>query len=290
MFMPLLAKAIEEFMSHLVFKRMSNETIRVYRSGLNMFDRFNSGKYNCPTYLEDVTTKDIEEYLEWLQVERQYAVASINRHLNTIRSFCHHAYKKGWVNQDASLGIDSLKREQKERTYLTERELQEFLGAMKHPLIQLAFRTMALTGLRVSECIHLTLDDVDLENDLILVKEGKGKKNRIIPIGKSLKPYLVDYVENWRVDTESDRFFASKRTGTISTVHINRILHETTQRLGWNKKITAHGARHSFASLLVSKNVNIVKISKLLGHADVQTTSIYTHSSQEELSEAVDLL
>lgn len=286
----LLSKATEEFEKFLVAKQRSTETIRGYKNDLTMLERYLSEKYNCPTYVIDLTTEDIEDYLEMLQAERNYAVASVNRNLNSIRSFCHYAYKKKWMKEDVSLHIESLKREQKERTYLTEKELKEFLSAIPHKLIQLAARTMAYTGLRVSECTNLTFDDVDLENDVIYVVEGKGKKDRTVPISKALKPYLVDYVKNWRVETESNRFFATMKTGELSQQYINRVLNETTEQLGWKKKVTAHILRHTFASNLVSKNVNVVKISKLLGHSDLKTTSVYVHSNQKELSEAVDLL
>jgi integrase/recombinase XerD len=286
----LLSVGTERLKQHLIAKQKSQETVRGYSMDLVMLERYLSTNYNCPTYLEDLTEEDIERYLEMLQIQKKYAVASINRHLNSIRAMCQFAFKKGLVSQDVSKDIESLKREQKERTYLNELELQDLLNTIPHRLIQLAVRTMAYSGLRVSECTNLTLDTVDLEHDLIYVIEGKGKKDRTIPISRSLKPYLVDYIENWRVETMSDRFFALKKTGELSQQYINRELHITTKKLDWKKKVTCHILRHSFASNLVAKDVNIVKISKLLGHSDLKTTSIYTHSSRAELSAAVDLL
>lgn len=286
----LVVNATDELLKHMESKNRSKETLRGYGMDLTMVDRFLSGKYNCPVYVDDITENDIEAYLIMLQTEKNYAAASVNRHLNSIRSLCQFAYKKGWVKVDVSKDIESLKREQKERTYLMEDELQQLLSEMSHRLIQLAARTMALSGLRVSECVNLKLEEVDLKNDLIYVIEGKGNKDRTVPIAQSLKPHLVDYLENWRPVMASNRFFATQKTGELSPQYINRVLHETTEKLGWKKKVTCHILRHSFASNLVSKDVNIVKISKLLGHADLKTTSIYTHSSHKELSEAVDLL
>jgi site-specific recombinase XerD len=285
----ILKNGTEEYKINLIVKQKSPETIRGYMNDLTSWDRFLSTKYNCPTYLEDLTTEDIESYLEMLQFEKNYAVASINRNLNSIRSFCQYAYKKGFVKKDVSKDIESLKREQKERNYLTDKELKKFLPAIPHKLIQLAARTMAYSGLRVSEITNLTVENVDLENNLIYVIEGKGKKDRTVPISKVLKPNLVDYVENWRVKTDSKRFFATKKTGELSQQYINRVLKETSEALNW-KKVTAHTLRHSFASNLVAKDVNIAKISKILGHSDLKTTSIYIHLNKKELSKAVDLL
>lgn len=288
--MMLISSFMKPFGEQLRVKQRSPETIRGYLNDITQLDRYLSGRYNCPIYIEDLTTDDIEDYLTMLKDEKGYATASINRNLNSIRSMCQFAYKKGWIRMDVSKEIEPLKREYKERTYLTERELDELLSAIRHPLVALAARTMAFSGLRVSECTNLTLDDVDLENDLIYVIEGKGKKDRTVPIGQSLKPFLVEYVEEWRVDTPSDRFFATKKTGELSQQYINRILHETTGTLGWKKKVTCHILRHSFASLLVSKQADITKVSRILGHNDLKTTMIYVHSSQQEMRDTVDLL
>ncbi|MED0665943.1 tyrosine-type recombinase/integrase [Bacillus badius] len=286
----LLVTVIDELEFHLTVKQRSIETIRGYKLDLLALDRYFVEKTNGPVYVEDLTTEDIESYLETLVMTGKYAVASINRYINSIRVLGQFAYKKGWMETDITKDIESLKGEKKERTYLTEKELIDLFEVIHHPLICLAARTMAFSGLRVSECIHLTLEDVDLENDLIYVIEGKGKKDRTVPISKSLKPYLVDYIDNWRVETTSNRFFATKKTGSLSSQYINRKLHDAVKKLGWKKKVTAHILRHSFASNLVAKDVNIVKVSKLLGHADLKTTSIYTHANHKQLSEAVDLL
>lgn len=285
----LLSTGTDLFKQYLIKKQKSPETVRGYTMDLNQLERYISNKYNCPTYIEDLTEQDIEDYLEMLHVEKNYATASINRHLNSIRSICQFAYKQGWVKEDVSKDIESLKREQKERTHLEMDELEELFPAISHPLIQLATRLMAFTGLRVSECVNLTLDQVDLKKDLIFVVEGKGKKDRTVPISKALKPYLVEYVNHWRVQTDSPYFFATKKTGRLSPQYINRELHDATKRLGWNKVVTAHILRHSFASIVAQKG-SLVNLMKILGHADLKTTSIYLHSSQAQLRETVDLV
>ncbi|KZZ85049.1 tyrosine-type recombinase/integrase [Bacillus sp. SJS] len=286
----LLLKAIELLKQNLIDKGRSKETIRGYIMDITMLDRFLTAKYNCPTYLEDLSEEDIESYLRMLRQEKEYQAASVNRHLNSIRVLCKLAYKKDWLKNDPCRNVEQLKCQRKERTYLSEEELDTLLGAIKHPLVQLAVRTMAYTGLRVSECTSLKLDDVDLTNGIIHVIAGKGNKDRLVPISEGLKPHLVEYVNGWRTQVPSHKFFATKKTGEISHQTINRILHETTYELGWKKKVTCHILRHSFASFLVSKNVNVVKISKLLGHADVRTTSVYMHTNTEELKEAVNLI
>ncbi|UGB30583.1 tyrosine-type recombinase/integrase [Metabacillus sp. B2-18] len=286
----LLNKSIELLKQNLLDKGRSKETIRGYIMDITLLDRFLTEKYNCPTYLEELTEDDIESYLRMLREEKGYQPASINRHLNSIRVLCKFAYKKDLIEKNPSRNVEQLKCQRKERVFLSADELDTLLESIDHRLVQLAVRTMAYTGLRVSECTKLTIDDIDLENDLIHVIAGKGNKDRVVPISGTLKPYLLDYINGWRVNVGSNKFFATKKTGELSHQTINRVLQETTYKLEWKKKVTCHILRHSFASFLVAKNVNVTKISKLLGHADVRTTSVYMHTNTQELKEAVNLL
>ena len=89
---------------------------------------------------------------------------------------------------------------------------------------------------------------------------------------------------------ESEYYFATRLSGTLAATSVARVLRDTTEALGWKKKITAHIIRHSFASNLVKNNVHLVKISKLLGHSSLKTTSIYVHSNLEDLQDAVNTL
>jgi site-specific recombinase XerD len=95
-------------------------------------------------------------------------------------------------------------------------------------------------------------------------------------------------MENWRVT--SDYFFATKNSGSLSKTTVAKVFRDTNQALEWNKNVTAHILRHSFASKLVKNDVHLVKISKLLGHSSLKTTSIYVHSNMDDLKDAVNTL
>ncbi|MBY0054921.1 tyrosine-type recombinase/integrase [Brevibacillus agri] len=286
----LLVHAIQKFLHYLTSLERSEQTTSGYEKDLKLFSRFLEKKYNCSPYLEEVTAADIEDYLLWLKEERNYAPASRARNLYTLRSFFAYAYKKELVARNVALSVENIKTQQKERVYLSEEEVQQLVGAIDHDLIRLVVQVLYLTGLRISECLDLTLDTVDLERKVIHVVAGKGNKDRIIPISDKLLPLLRHYVEHERPDTDSDLFFCTKKTGKLSPVYVNRVLADAVEKLGWKKKVTAHILRHSFASQLVKKEVNLVQIQKLLGHSSLKVTSIYTHSNLEQLSEAVNAL
>lgn len=272
-------------------KGRSKESLRGYMSDLKGFNKYLMKQFNGPVYVEDITTENVEEYLNKRKNEDKLAPASVNRFLNSIRICLEFAVKQKIVAFNAAEDIEPLKVNRAERTHLSLEELNELLEALEHKIIKEACRLMAYTGARVSECTDLTLDDVDFEQNVIRIINGKGGKDRIVPLNAVLKGHLLHYKNNIRPKyIESDKFFATKVSGELSPAYINRRLHQTTKKLGWEKHVTCHILRHTFASQLVSKNVNIVKISKMLGHADVRTTSIYTHSNIDELAEAVNLL
>lgn len=186
--------------------------------------------------------------------------------------------------------MENIKFQQKERNYLTYEEVMELIEAIDHPLIKYIVETLFYTGMRVSECLNLKLEDVDISNNVIHVIEGKGGKNRDIPISKKLNERLTDYLCSYRCNIESDYFFSTQVSGSVTPRYVNYVISNTVKKLGWNKKVSAHTLRHSFASNLVKHNVSLVKIQKLLGHSNLKVTSIYTHSSIDELKDAVNLL
>jgi len=286
----LLKNAVQSFLVYLSSIDRSHETLSGYQKDLMLFMRFLESKYNCDSYIDEVTSNDIEEYLHYLKEVRGYAPASRARSLHTFRSFFAYAYKKELVVRNIALSVERINIQQKERIYLSEEEVEQLVNKIEHSLIRLVVQVLYRTGLRISECLSLTLDNVDFERKVIHVVAGKGNKDRLIPISESLLPLLRDYMENGRPETNSPLFFCTKKTGKLSPVYVNRELAEAVRKLGWKKKVTAHILRHSFASQLVKKDVNLVQIQKLLGHSSLKVTSVYTHTDLEQLSEAVNTL
>jgi len=286
----LLMQAVQSFIQYLSSLDRSQETITGYRKDLILFTRFLEAKYNCESYLDEITAGDIEEFLTYLKDKRNYAPASRGRNLHTLRSFFAYAYNKELIERNIALSVEKIKVQQKERTYLTEEEVNLLIHAIDHSLIRLVVIVLYMTGMRISECLNLTVDNVDIKKRVIHVVAGKGNKDRLIPISKRLAPLLEDYILYQRPETNSPLFFCTKKTGMLSPVYVNRIIAQAVNKLGWRKKVTAHILRHSFASQLVKNDVNLVQIQKLLGHSSLNVTSIYTHTNLDQLSEAIDTL
>ena len=283
----LFIQALEEYREYLKGIDRSKRTVDGYFLDLNFFHKWLQEKYNCPAYLEEITLDDIEDFLRMLKDERNYKPASRRRLSAAIKMFYKFAYKKKLCSEDLASQIESVKVVPKEREYITEEETIDFIGAVSHKVCKIVIYTMFYAGLRVSECVNLRAEDVDLEKRLIKVIQGKGAKNRVVPINAKLLKVFEDY-NKWRVDSE--HFFASEKTGKLSKVRIEAIVRDTRKELGLEKQITPHTFRHGFASHLVKNNANIVSISKLMGHSDIKVTSVYTHAGLEMLEDAVALM
>lgn len=284
-----LEKAIEGFIEHLRSKERSEETTRGYNQVLCDFRRYIEGEMNGLVYLDELTLDSLEGYLSYRKDEGDQPV-SRNRSLYIFRSFYDYLMKRELVERDISQNLEPISYQQKERIHLVADEIDELLAAIEHPLIKVAATTLAYTGLRVSELCNLTLADVDLEKGYIKVIEGKGNKDRTVPINDKLRKILIQYMEKGRPTTRSDRFFATAKTGKLSQQYINRCLKDTTEKLGWEKHVTAHILRHSFASNLVRNNASLPAIQSLLGHSDLRVTSRYIHQNLDQLQDAVNLI
>jgi site-specific recombinase XerD len=284
----LLTDCADRYLIHLQSKNKSLKTIEGYRKDYRYFNTYMEERYNGIIYIDEITSEDLEGYQIFLSFERKLKPRSVNRYISSIRSLLAYAYKKDWVEENVADHIDQVKVPEKERTYLTHEELEELFCAIDQPIVKTAIVTMAYTGLRVSEATSLTLDDVNLKEQTIRCL-GKGNKERLIPVSNKLKPILENYVTYVR-NAHSHYFFATNKTGSLSPVYINRVLQTAAREINLKKKVSAHILRHSFATNLVHKNVNIVDLQRLLGHASLRTTSIYVHTNQNRLKDAVDLL
>lgn len=285
----LFNEALDKFKRYLIVTGKSKETVRSYFFDLRNFSSFLEKKYNCQVYLDEVGTDDIEEYLYYLK-DSNLKNSSRSRNLYTLRSLYNFLYKNKLCEWNTAMGVEPIKVQTKERTFLTPDEVAQLINSIEQPLVMFAVETMYYTGLRISECLKLRLQDVDLEEKVIHVIEGKGNKDRDIPISRHLLEILSNYLLNYRPDVQSEYFFATKKTGRLSAPYVNRIINETVKKLNWKKHVSAHILRHSFASNLIKNGVSLVYVQKLLGHSNLKVTSIYTHTGMDELDKSVNVL
>jgi integrase/recombinase XerD len=285
-----LYEAIEQFGKYQLTIDRSQNTIHAYKNDLHFFANYLVEAYNCKPYLTDVTAEDIEDYLNYLKESRDYTSASRKRKLAVFRTFFNFCIKKKYCLNNVAVDVESIKVKYQERLFLDEQEVMKIVDQIGHKLIRLVVQTLFFTGLRISECIQLKLEDVNFDRNEIKVMNGKGDKERLVPIHHKLLPLLQDYIENLRPYSRTDNFFSTQTSGKVSAPYVNKFISEAVSQLGWSKKISCHTMRHAFASNLVKRNIHVVQIQKLLGHTSLTTTSIYTHAKFDDLTAAVNQL
>ncbi|WP_041694883.1 tyrosine-type recombinase/integrase [Alicyclobacillus acidocaldarius] len=280
-------EAITEFGAHLLRQGRSRKTVIGYQSDLRGFAAFYAKRHNLPWVVEETTVEDLRAYLDAQPAQ----APTLNRRLYTFRSFFKYLVRQGVLTSNPAEMLEAKRVVQKERYALPADELARFIHHIPHPHVQAAAWTMAYTGLRMAEIIFLRMMDVDFEEGVVRVEHGKGDKPREVPISDALRPILSQYVEQYRKGAKPhERFFATPSTGGLSPTHINRVLKQTSQALGYRRYVTAHTFRHSFASNLIRQGVHITLVQKLLGHSSPTVTSVYTHATRDDLYRAVQTL
>jgi len=283
-------EAFDPFIAYMESLERSAETIRVYRARLENFNRYIEQRFNGPVYLDDISTDMIEKFLIYLKTDRHLVAGSRAHILHVLRSFFRYAEQRKMVEINPTAVLKSVKVPQKERNYLSEFEVNQLIEKIDSPRQKLICRTLFGSGLRISECLNLTLDAVDFEKKCLHVRLGKGAKDRIVPLGEKLVYLLREYVTYERPHVSSERLFLSRRGYAVHRQSVNSALQTAARQLGWNAPVSAHILRHSYASQLIKTGANLVQVQRLLGHSSLAVTGIYTHTYFEDLQEAVNRL
>lgn len=186
------------------------------------------------------------------------------------------------LKRDPTSAIKRPKREKRLPTVLTKKEVLDLFQSINTKKSKLMITFLYATGLRVSEITNLKIDDLDFEDKVGQVRQGKGKKDRIFNIPKFLSARLKAYAEKQK-EMGGIYLFSGRLGKKMSERNVQKIVKKATEKAGIKKSVHPHTLRHSFATHLLENDTDIRKIQELLGHADLSTTQIYTHVSPEEL-------
>lgn len=265
-------------------KKLGDKSIESYMFDLNNFITYFNGD------VLNLNKKDIEEYLHHLR--NDLSARSVNRHISSIKGFYKYLLEEGKINEDPSEEISVLKIEKSLPKYLTIDEVDKLLNFETKTAFdyrnKAMMEVMYASGLRVSELVSLDYNSIDLENSLIRVK-GKGKKERIVPIGDIAVKALTVYMEEYRPflvkKGRYDELFLNNHGKPISRQGFNFILENIKEATGIEKDLTPHVLRHSFATHLLEGGADLRSIQDMLGHENISTTNVYTHVVNEILRE-----
>lgn len=292
-----MMEKVEEFLTYLrIEKAYSANTLAAYENDLTQFTTHLESKTDRPiSDWSAVTKDDILGYLSYMR-SREYASSSIARKLAAIRSFFHFLVREGHIQEDPSATLDSPRLRKRLPKTLTRREVERLLAEPAKGESAKALRDRALlellyaTGMRVTELVSLRLGDVNLASGTVRVVQGKRRKERIIPIHQRAVEALEEYTQKGRIqlvkDSKEPALFVNFQGKPLTRQGLWLIIKHYVEEAGITKAVTPHTLRHSFATHLLTGGAKLPDVQKLLGHANVSTTQIYTHLTGEELRTA----
>ncbi|HHY14391.1 MAG TPA: site-specific tyrosine recombinase XerD, partial [Thermoanaerobacterales bacterium] len=221
------------------------------------------------------------------------ATSTISRNLSSIRSFYQFLTRESHIENDPTINLELPKIEKRLPKVLSVDEVNlllkqpddnQVLGIRNKAMLELLYAS----GIRVSELINLNIGNIDLKMSYAKCI-GKGSKERLIPIGSKANIALMKYLKSARpelvVNRKEEALFVNRRGYRISRQGFWKIIKKYAKKAQIDKEITPHTLRHSFATHLLENGADLRSVQELLGHADISTTQIYTHITQNRLKE-----
>ncbi|MEO1007416.1 MAG: tyrosine recombinase XerC [Planctomycetota bacterium] len=243
----------------------------------------------------------IRDFLQHLD-SQQYSAATLARKIATLRSFYKWAARNKIAAQNPMVSIRTPRQSKRLPKAITIEQVEQLLSAPDDRDVlgirdRAVLQTLYSTGLRVSELVGLTFADVDFEQKVLRVR-GKGKKERLVPLGQRALASISRYVERLmadsrfahvlRGDAEQTPLFINKHGKRLSSRSVRRKLDKYLGQVGLDGTISPHTLRHTFATHLLDNGADLRSVQALLGHQSLSTTQVYTHLSAQRLREAYD--
>lgn len=244
-----------------------------------------------------VDSDAVRRYMAGLN-EQQYSKSTTARKLATLRSFYKFLVRRNFIDSNPVASIRTPKQEKKLPKFLEYEDVMRllntpptstWLGSRDRAILEVLYST----GMRVSEVVALNMDDVDFLGEVIHIR-GKGKKERIAPIGTSALQAIQHYIEfrNRRMANDSNFdgkvLFANKHGQRLSVRSVRRKMDKYLAQAGLDPAISPHTLRHSFATHLLNNGADLRSVQELLGHQSLSTTQIYTHLTTSKIKEVYD--
>ncbi len=293
----------EGFIRHLSQERgLSGETIRAYHSDLRQAHRY----FTHVLGREEVSPSEIEHrHVQGFMahLSRDHQKVSRSRKLSALRSFYRYLHDRGIVERDPAQWVVHPRVNRRLPGFMSVDEVFHFLSALEQKSMGALspwrrarnwamFETLYSSGVRVGELTRLNESSVSRENGVLLVL-GKGRRERLVPIGKKALHAVDLYLDRFRVQWDGktprgEALFRNARGGRLSARSVHRILLTELRASGLWQHVTPHGLRHTFATHLLGAGADLRSIQDMLGHRSLSTTQRYTHVNLDQLMKTYD--
>ena len=280
---------VDKFLDYLSSElNRSQQTVESYRDDLKHFEKFAKDLSDSFSW-ETVDSDMVRDWMESMMDKRNSA-ATVSRRLSALKTFYRFALARRYVESDPVYSIKGPKKEKPLPQFVKESEMDELLDrqAWGDDYNNVRARTIIIlfyeTGMRLSELVNLDDKDVNFVTSEIKIT-GKGNKQRIVPFGDELKNTLLEFrrLRDASVEVKTPALVVSDKGTRMSPSKVQNIVRSNLSRVCSLKKKSPHVLRHSFATAMLNHHVGIENLKKLLGHASISTTEIYTHTTFEQL-------
>jgi integrase/recombinase XerC len=295
---------IHQFIHYLsVEKNASPHTCRCYQKDLEGFEDFlkRSGMYLASSGKVELGKVDriaIRKYLSFLH--RRIKKSSIARKVSSLRSFFKYLVREQMIPSNPAKSVSTPKVEKTLPTTLTVDEVFRLMESPRHLSDKSSVGTkekdlrdrailelLYSSGLRVSELVGMNPNRLDLDLGIVRVM-GKGRKERIVPVGEKAREALKAYMEERGIVEGEAALFSNSRGGRLTARSVGRLIKKYSRHSGIFQKVSPHSLRHTFATHLLDAGADIREIQEMLGHSSLSTTQRYTHISMGKLMEVYD--
>ena len=281
---------IERFLDTMWMERgLAENTLSAYRADLNGLAAWVE---DHSMDLRSLRREHLLAFVAW-RVEQGARPRSTARQLSSIRRFYRWLIREGEISSDPSENIEMPKLSRPLPKSLTESEVERLLSAPDvHDPLGLRDRAMLevlyATGLRVSELVALSLDQVNLRQGVVRIM-GKGNRERLVPLGDEAQRWLERFFQQGRPEILNQRqtsyLFPTRRSDCMTRQAFWHIIKRYAEKAQISKALSPHTLRHAFATHLLNNGADLRVVQMLLGHSDVSTTQIYTHVARERLKD-----
>lgn len=235
--------------------------------------------------LNELQLKDIDVYAEWLHT-KEYKPTTFRNKLSTVKSFINYLWVQDLIPfRPDQVIMPKFKETQKEANFLSVDEVKQLVGACTSVRDKAMLLTLIYTCVRVSEFIDLRIEDL-YERSLI-VRSGKGGKRRVVFITPTTEQAIYDYLKTKKKQSHG-YLFPNPYGNKLSRVLVARKVSYYAKLAGIDKKVTTHTLRHTGATLILRGGARVEDTQKILGHANIRTTMIYLHFTDEDLHQTYD--
>ena len=285
-------QAVDDFIEALWLEDgLADNSLQAYRRDLTQYLRWLGNAYPGTT-LDQTSESHVQEYLAHRMDLRSKATSS-NRSLSVLRRYFQWALREQRVKQDPVVRLQPAKQPPRVPHTLSSEQVERLLEApdIGNPLgmrDRAMLELMYASGLRVSELVDLPLFQVDLRAGVLRVM-GKGSKERLVPFGQEAQRWIELYLQEARVallgGQSSAALFVTRRGSAMTRVMFWTLVKKYAAIAGVTAPLSPHTLRHAFATHLLNHGADLRVVQMLLGHADISTTTIYTHVARERLKQ-----